>query len=233
MNIRYVLMTIAIAFLSTPSNAQNPIILEILDKWNNAAPAPNETEVKTEIRTKALEVYGSSEVCKKSAIAIDHLESAAADRFSTNSLIRGAIRNAWFVTARIPGCDSVPVRFMIIQNNDKSFKTIRVNRGVSNAWDSLIGDTLPLARLAAVAAVHRTGHKCEGVEQSTLGIMRIASEDANLGKSVSGVRYTGKWAEIWPIQVCGKTVEVYIEFTADGDGGAYSNTKGAQHRILP
>jgi len=233
MNIRYMLTAIATALLSTPSNAQHPIVLEILDRWNNAAPPPEEAEIKTQIHSKAVEIYGSSDSCKKSNIAIDHLESAAADRFSTNALVRGAIRNAWFVTAEIPGCDSVPVRFMIIQNNDKSFKTIRVNRGISNAWDSLIGDTLPTALLAAVAAVHRTGHKCEGFEQSTLGIMRIASEDANLGKSVSGVRYTGKWAEIWPIQVCGKTVEVYIEFTADGDGGAYSNTKGAQHRILP
>lgn len=54
-----------------------------------------------------------------------------------------------------------------------------------------------------------------------------------MGPEVYGVRYTGSWSEVWPITLCGRTVEVSVRFTADGDGGAYNNLKSAEAKLLP
>ncbi len=135
-------------------------------------------------------------------------------------------------TARIPGCDPVPVRYMITRQLDDTLATVRVNRGNSHAWESLIGDTLPNAILAADAALERSGKKCRD-NKPVLGILRIESEQTGLGAKVFGIHYQGSWAEVWPVAMCGKIVEVTVEFTADGDGGAYTRIPGGRVRVLP
>jgi len=122
---------------------------------------------------------------------------------------------------------------MLLQDTDKSFETIRVNRGVSYAWESLISDTLPLASMAAYVALKQHGQECDLDGGATLGVTRLASEDVDLGEDVYGARYSGSWAEIWPMTLCGKTVEVRVDFRADGDGGAYTDLPGDDVRILP
>ncbi|WP_173207996.1 hypothetical protein [Sphingopyxis sp. BSNA05] len=74
-----------------------------------------------------------------------------------NALIRKQMRNAWTLIVRLPGCDAAPVRFMVMQDTDDSLKTIRVNRGISYASDSLISDTLSSAWGAADIVLSRTG----------------------------------------------------------------------------
>ncbi|WP_336961909.1 hypothetical protein [Sphingobium aquiterrae] len=214
-------------------NAQHPMILAKLNEWNDAAPVPGNEILKAEIRGKAGEIYGGSVACNNSDIAIDAIEPATADRYAFNAIMRRTLRNAWFVTARLSGCDLAPVRYMIIQNTDNSLEITRVNRGVSYTWDSLIGDTLPLAQLAATAALERAGVTCSSNEKTTLGVIRIAAKEPGLGNSIFGIRYSGSWAEVWPIETCKRTVEVSIKFTADGDGGAFTHIPGDKTRVLP
>jgi hypothetical protein len=122
---------------------------------------------------------------------------------------------------------------MIMQDVDNSLETIRVNRGVSHAWESLVGDTLPSARLAASAALQREGIDCSGEDGTSLGVTRIASEEPDLGEETFGIRYSGSWTEVWPIETCNRIVEVLIRFTADGDGGAFTHIPGDEARVLP
>ena len=227
---------LVLAFLFLPIgsvHAQHPLVLQKLNEWNNAAPAPNSDEFIEEIRKSSKKIYGSNEACAASSIAIEEVYPATADRYVFGALIRRQLRNAWTVTARLPGCDAAPVRFMVMQHNDKSLRTIRVNRGASYAHDSLIGDTLPLAVLAASSKMKREGISCDVGDDFNLGVTRIGSEEDGLGRNIFGVRYKGSWSEIWPINMCGRTVEVSVKFTADGDGGAYTNLKGDKVTLLP
>lgn len=233
MIVRYLALLIALLVPPSALNAQHPMILAKLNEWNDAAPVPGSEIFKNEIRRKAGEIYGESAACDNSDIVIDAIEPATADRYPFNAILRRTLRNAWFVTARLSGCDLAPARYMIMQNTDNSLQITRVNRGVSYAWDSLIGDTLPLAQLAAIAALKRAGVMCSSNEKPTLGVTRIASKEPNLGNSVFGIRYSGSWTEVWPIEACKRTVEVSIKFTADGDGGAYNYISGDKTRVLP
>jgi hypothetical protein len=48
-----------------------------------------------------------------------------------------------------------------------------------------------------------------------------------------GVRYTGDWSEMWTLQLCGRTVEVGLMFTPDGDGGARYQVSESASKVLP
>lgn len=233
MNLRLVTLWIAISFPVSSLNAQHPLILSKLAEWNAGAPVPGNDILKTEIRKKAADIYASKAACRNSDISIDIAEPATADRYVFNAILRKTLKNAWFVTARLPQCDPAPVRYMIMQNTDNTLQTIRVNRGASYAWDSLIGDTLPAAQLAAMTALKRNGVECNSSEKPRLGVSRIDSEEANLGKNTFGIRYSGSWTEVWSIEACKRTVEVAIKFTADGDGGAFTHIPEDKTRVLP
>jgi len=204
-----VLPTILLAQV-IPSHAQNAQVLNTLAKWNSAAPPPTEHLIKAEVRRTANELYGPSDTCQGSDIVISKVEPATADRFVINGRVGGTLRNAWFVTVQMPRCDTVPVRFMVLQQADSGLKAIRVNRGVSHAWESLVADTFPLARLGAYAALKRKGVNCGLDEKAVLGITRISSEDPALGPVQFGIRFKGSWTEIWPLKLCNHNVEVTV-----------------------
>lgn len=229
---KYLLLAFALSCIASSAHAQHALVLQKLNEWNDAAPAPSNERLKTEVLSTATNIYGSGDTCSNSEVQIDLVHPATAERFVFSAVLNQRMRNAWTVTARLPGCDSVPVRYMIMQNMDQSVRTIRVNRGVSYAWDSLINYTLPLAHLAALAALKRDGIDCADDAGFKFGVTRIASEDEGLGDDVFGVRYVGTWGEIWPIEACDRTVEVLVNFTADGDGGAYLDIPGDQIAVL-
>lgn len=232
MNKKYLLLTPFFLLFGFQSKAQHPLVLQKLTEWNDAAPVLSNEKLRQEVLGAAKNRYSTSDACSNSEVIIDRVHPATADRFIFLGLVKQQLRNAWTVNTRLPGCDEAPVRFMVIQNKDNSLKTIRVNRGISYAWDSLISDTLPNAHIAAVARLKRAKHECELGSKFKLGVTQLKSEGDGLGADVFGVRYTGSWDEIWPIITCGKTVEVLIKFTADGDGGAFSNLPGDQAVIL-
>ena len=217
----------------SPGQAQHPLVLQKLNEWNDAAPVPSTEKLKEQIQSTAREVYELNDACASSAIFVDRIHPATADRFVFNALIRKQMRNAWTLIVRMPGCDAAPVRYMVMQDTDDSLKTIRVNRGISYASDSLISDALPSARIAADIALNRAGVSCEIADDFKLGVIRIESEEEGLGADLFGVRYTGSWDEVWPIETCGRIAEVLVKFTADGDGGAYFHVPGDQVKILP
>ncbi len=115
---------------------------------------------------------------------------------------------------------------------DDTLRSIRVNLGASYSWDSLIGDTLPLAAIAAYGALKRNGDDCDLTEVPNLGVIRVTSESDALGPDAFGIRYAGSWSEVWPLTFCEKQLEVTIDFTADGDGGAYTKIPGDKVRVI-
>lgn len=229
------LIAIPVIFFAPFSSAytQNALVLSKLSEWNNAAPAPDDQLIKASVRRTAEELYRQNSTCRGSDILISRMEPATADRYAFNGIISGTLKNAWFVTVQMPKCDTAAVRFMVLQQPDSSLKSIRVNRGASHAWESLIADTFQLARLSADGALKRKGLSCGPEEKVVFGITRISSEEPDLGPIQFGIRYKGSWTEIWPFELCNRTVEVAVQFTADGDGGAYNRILGDKTQVLP
>jgi hypothetical protein len=207
--------------LACPAQAQHALVLQKLNEWNDAAHTPPMDDLKQAVLTKAQAIYGSNETCDLSQMIIDNVQPATADRYVFNSVARRSLRNGWSVATRLPGCDAAPVRFMVMQGIDDSLNAIRVNRGKSHAWDSLFVDLLPIAYIGADARLKADGIECDSEGGHALGVVRVVSESDDLGEDIFGVRYKGSWQEVWPVLTCGRSVEISVEFTADGDGGAY------------
>jgi hypothetical protein len=170
--------------------------------------------------------------CVPTSAVIDRVVPATSVKFVFQGIVAGQLKNGWTVTARHPNCDAAPVRYTISEDSAGALATIRTNRGLSLANESLISDTWPLAVVQAAATAQRNGIECDS-KGASLGVTRVAKEEPGLGDDLYGVRYTGSWSEVWPVELCGRTVEVTVRFTADGDGGAYTDLKGTEARLLP
>ena len=231
MKIIRVLPFLMLAGLAVPVAAQHQVVRERLEQWNAAAPQPEQELISKEIRAKVDELYGDDDRCDSSRLIITDVRPATSDRFIFTGVSRGTLRNGWFVTSQLPTCDDAQVRFLVTQKADRTLHTIRVNRGHSYAWESLISDTLPQAVIMAQTMIKKQDIRCANEMSFSLGQFRIASEE-RLGSDTYGIRYDGGWEEIWPIELCEKIVEVSVAFTADGDGGAYTNVSEEKTRIL-
>ena len=223
---------VSVACLSAvAANAQHPIVLQKLQTWDRASPPPANQVLQEHLIIAAQPYYDGLASCDLSSANITDIRSATADRFAFSGITRGTLRNAWFLETQLPSCDEAPVRFTVFQMSDGSLQVVRTNRGRSIAWESLISDAMPMAAMGAQAAIKRAGFDCDTTDVQ-LGIVRIGSEGEDLGPETYGIRYSGGWSEIWPITTCDKTVEVRMDFVADGDGGAYINVPGDKTTIL-
>jgi hypothetical protein len=72
------------------------------------------------------------------------------------------------------------VRYTISEDSAGALTTIRINRGLSLANESLISDTWPVAVLQAAATAKRNGFECDPSDGS-LGVTRVAREEPGWG----------------------------------------------------
>lgn len=218
--------------VSAPSEAQAPSDVEIFKVFNEVTPPPSTAIITSEVMKSALETQKSKGGCLPSSAVIDMVTPATAARFVSDGLKARQIRNAWTVIVSHPNCGSDIVRYALVKQYNDSHYAFRINRGRSNANESLIGDTFPQAVLGAVVALKRAGIDCSSTEP-TLGVTRIAEESSDLGPDFYGVRYKGSWREVWPIMLCNRTVEIIVSFRADGSGGAYTGNNEKENKLLP
>lgn len=226
------LISAALVAASTVAEAQHPIVVQKLSAWNAAAPSPSLEVTRNQVMKAAAVAHKRSGGCLPTSAIIENVSPATGVRFVFQGILDGRIRNGWTIVTRHPNCENHIVRYTMIQDSAGDFSTIRTNRGQSHANESLMGDTWPLALLQAESTLKRANVVCDG-RLAVLGVTRVAKEEPALGADVYGVRYTGSWSEVWPITLCGRTVEVSVRFTADGDGGAYNDLKGAEAKLLP
>ncbi len=229
---RLLLLAALAASSATAGYAQHPLILQRLSAWNAAAPQPAPSAIQEQVMKAAIAAQKRSGGCVPTGAVVDNVVPATSVRFVFQGIIAGQLKNAWTVTARHPNCGAEPVRYTISENSAGALTTIRTNRGLSLANESLISDTWPLALVQASATAKRNGLECDA-DGASLGVTRIAQEEPGLGAEVFGVRYAGSWSEVWAVELCGRSVEVTVRFTADGDGGAYTDLKGTEARLLP
>ncbi len=228
-----ILFIISINYLaSNPADAQTPFEIQTLKAYNDINPSPSSAIVIGEIMKSAIEVQKNKGGCLPSSTVVDTVTPTTAARFVTEGVGARQIRNAWTVIVRHPNCGSDVVRYAVVKQFGDGYYAFRINRGQSNANESLIGDTLPKAALVAALILKRAGTDCR-TSDVMLGVTRVTEESADLGPDFYGARYKGSWREIWPIMTCGRTVEISVRFEADGEGGAYTNVKEDESKLLP
>lgn len=227
----YLAITLVI-LLPTSAGAQHPLVLERLKEWNAAAPPPATAVLISEVMKSALVTQKSKGGCIPTSAIVETVVPATAVPFVFNAIMSGQTKNAWTVVVRHPNCDADVVRYTVVRQSDDALYGFRTNRGRSNANETLIGDTFPLAILGAKDAMRRAKISCRGTD-AALGVTRIAEEEADLAPEIFGNRYKGSWREIWPVTTCGRTAEVEVRFTADGDGGTFTNLASTKVKLLP
>lgn len=232
MRIFLLLTSAALLTVSTAAAAQNPVVLEVHNKWNSAAPPPSAEVTTNQVMKAAKEAQKKLGGCLPTSAVVEGISPATGVRFIVEGILARRIKNGWTVVARHPNCDNGPVRYTMSQDSSGGFSTIRTNRGQSLANESLIGDTYSRAIFLADVVLTRAKIKCD-ILSAIMGVTRVDKEEPGLGPDVFGVRYKGSWSEIWPIILCGRTVEVNVRFTADGDGGAYTGIKEENAKLLP
>ncbi len=146
--------------------------------------------------------------------------------FLFSMVLAGNVNNAWRVYVQYEGCDDNMIqRFAVIDTNEGKRIALPINAGRSLTSIKLMRDTSPSAGLQAAIAAKKRKPDCDAKDMELL-LTRVINEGEDLGPEIYGVRYVGNWTESWRVKTCGLTFDVPIGFTADGDGGAYTNIKG-------
>ena len=215
----------ALLSVSSPVLAQQPMVLDKLNELNAKAPLPSMEELKAAVSDTALAYAKARSECAPQAVTLSDAAPITGAGGVLTEVIAGKLRNAWTIYAQHVGCSgSTPVRYMILQLADGSLRAIHVNEGRTFANPMIMRDTSLSAALAAAQKGRALDPRCTG-ESMKMRSTRVTSQSADLGPELYGVRYKGRWTEVWQFQTCGHTFDVPIEFTPDGDGGAFTKVE--------
>lgn len=158
---RFLLFAALAASFTTAGYAQHPLILQRLTAWNAAAPQPAPSTIRQQVMEAAMVAQKRSGGCAPTSTVVDSVVPATSVKFVFQGIVAGQLKNGWTVTAHHPNCDATPVRYTISEDSAGALTTIRTNRGLSLANESLIGDTWPLAVLQATATAKRNAFACD------------------------------------------------------------------------
>jgi hypothetical protein len=217
---------------SAVASAQHPAVLAKLQELNAQAPQPAVELLKAQVAQTAKSYGQANGTCVPKEIVIREVAAVTGARDILQGVLSGEIRNGWVVYATHGGCPgNEPFRYLVAQKSDGTLLAPLVNEGRTFANPSIMRDTSASAALAALQKAKQLDSSCTG-ETMKMGVTRIAKQSSDLGADTYGVRYTGSWSEIWRFHTCGRTLDVPVEFRADGDGGAYTNIKGEEVAVV-
>jgi len=221
-----------LAATATAASAQNPLVLNRLRELDAKAPQPSTAELQASLLSTAKALGQAKSTCVPSAVKVQEVAPITGDRAVLAAALAGQIRNAWTLYAAHEGCPVTgPFRYMVVQKADGALLAPLVNQGRTFANPTLMRDTSAGAALAALQKAKSLDPQCTG-DTMEMGPTKVAAQSADLGPEVFGVRYVGSWTEIWRFTTCGKSLDVPVEFRADGDGGAYTNVKGSEVLVV-
>lgn len=222
----------AAAALASPLSAQDAQFRQIVESANANAPTPAGDMVKASLLETLQAIARDKGQCVPTGVAVHGIESATAVRAVVLSVQSGQLRNAWTVYGRGEGCEGAPqLRFILLGLTDGGLRVAAINEGESLANLSLMQDASSLAALSAFQLVRAAEPQCAG-DGMQMGPTRILERSADLGPNYHGVYFSGSWKEAWTFTVCGKSAEVPVEFTPDGQSGASFRVVGTEARLL-
>jgi hypothetical protein len=214
------------------ASAQHPMVLAKLQEINGRAPQPAAAKIEAAVLETLKAMAAVKGTCVPPKVALGDVAPATGSREVLQGVLAGQLRNGWTAYATHGGCPGVePFRYLIIEKSDGSLLALQVNEGKSFTSPTIMRDASTQAALMALQKARSLDPKCEGRDMA-MGTTRIVRQSKDLGPQIFGARYVGAWSEAWRFTTCGKTFEVTVHFTSDGDGGAYSNVKGDQVALV-
>ena len=221
-----------IALVAAALLGQEAEYAAFVERTNGAVPAPT-VETISPVALESLQALRRREGgCVPTGLAMEEPRTAIATFAITQGVASGQIKNGWTVYGRTQGCpDGPPVRFMVLRMPDDQLRAVVVNEGETLANPSLMRDSSTPAAVTAYQTVRTADASCD-VSTMRMGATRVAERGSDLGDEYHGAFYSGSWSEIWTFLVCGRSVEVPITFTADGNGGAHYNIRSTEVRIV-
>ena len=221
-----------IALVAAALFGQEAEYAAFVERTNAAVPPPTIESISLVALATLQALRRQEGGCVPTGLTMDQPRTAIATFAISQGVASGQVRNGWTVYGRSLGCaDAPPVRFMVLRMPDDQLRAIVVNDGETLANPSLMRDSSAPAAIAAYQVVRTADAACDGSDMR-MGATRVAERGADLGDEYHGAFYSGSWSEIWTFVVCGRTVEVPITFTADGNGGAHYNIRSAEVRIV-
>ena len=216
-----------LAVTTTPALAQQQLVIDRLTDLNAKAPQPPIPVLQAAVQTGASAYSAAKKTCSPTSVQVSEVAPITGAGVILPAILSGKIRNAWTLYANHVGCPGEDtVRYMVLQLPDDSLRAARVNEGRSLANPTIMRDTSAMAALAALRQAKIVDPSCKG-DDMAMGSTRVVSRSKDLGPEKFGSRYAGSWGEVWQFRICGRTFDVPIDFTADGDGGAYTNVKAS------
>tara|TARA_R110000824_G_scaffold177839_4_gene357369 strand:- start:2488 stop:3198 length:711 start_codon:yes stop_codon:yes gene_type:complete len=214
-----------ISLFASAALGQNQLILDKLKQLDAAHPTLEMSAAKAAIFDTAKRFADEKGECLPTDVQLEQPVAITGDPAILPALLSGQIKNAWKVYAQYQGCGNRAVdRFSVIDFADGKRIALLVNSGATNSSMKLMRDTSMLAAMQAYQAAKSKAPSCDGKDLEMIGA-QIVSEADDLGPELYGVRYVGGWTENWRFSTCGLIFDVPVQFTADGDGGAYTNIK--------
>lgn len=228
MRVELILLGFAVAASAGSAAGQHPLVLQKLQELNTAAPKPSPQQIESAIAVTAAAVSTTNKTCAPKSLKISQVAPITGATGIMQAAIAGKIRNAWTAYADHVGCDGGQAyRYLIIQLPDASLKALPVSQGQTFTNPSIMRDTSTSAALAALQKAKSMNPTCEGKDMK-MGLTKVVDQSKDLGPDLFGVRYTGKWSESWQFETCGHVFAVPVDFTPDGDGGAYTKVAADQ-----
>jgi hypothetical protein len=211
---------------SDAASAQHELVLQRLNQENAEHPTLSETDAQKAVLDKFREISLSKGECVPTGVKIEAPIAITGDPFFFGMVLSGNVKNVWRVYAVFEGCGSNSVqRFAVLDAADNNRVAVFVNQGRSITSLKIMQDTAPMAGIQAAVGARKRQPECNGTDMELIST-QVVNEGEGLGPEVYGTRYTGSWTESWRFKTCGMSFDVPILFTADGDGGAYTNIKG-------
>lgn len=222
----------ALAVPAASASAQNPMVLAKLQEINAKAPPPAASKIEAAVVETVKAMAAAKGTCVPRKLTIADVAPATGSRDVLQGVVSGQLRNGWTAYATHGGCPGTePFRYLIIEKSDGSLLALQVNEGRTFTSPTIMRDTSMQAALMILQKAKSLDSKCDGRDLA-MGATRIVQQSKDLGPHIYGARYVGTWSEAWRFTTCGKTFEVTVHFTPDGDGGAYTNVKGDQVTLV-
>jgi len=219
--------------IGAPAVAQNADFKALMEKTNADAPLPAMALIEADARETLIAIAKKDgAACIPTGVVLGAAKPITSAAFVVTAVMAGQVRNAWTAYGRAIGCpSSLPTRFMIVQLADGKVLARTVNDGETLANPGLMRDTSAQAGVAAYQVVRNADAACTGDDMRMLGT-RVLTKSSDLGPDFYGSYFTGSWQEAWKFSACGKSVEVPVNFKADGQGGAYTEIKGSEAKFV-
>lgn len=218
---------------ATAGQAQDAQFARLVEEANAGAPAPDAAEINTVAVPMLQQLHREMGRCVPTGLRLEQARPATATRHIVELIRAGEVRNAWTVYGRLEGCDEPrPLRLVVVRPAQGPLIVAPLNYGEAISNPTLLLDARDVAATAAAAMGERLVPGCTAGEQIGIDSLRNVSQSPDLGPDYYGVRYRGSWREAWTFAVCGRRLEIPVDFTADGQSGASYTIRAGEARLL-